>query len=75
MKKIKLQMLLISLIYVAWVVAFSVLSKSVLHIQSRAMEKGVLIAVQVVFIVVIWRLWRKLIAEMKSENEERNRPN
>lgn len=75
MKKIKRQMLLISLIYVAWVVAFSMLSRSVLHIQSRATEKGVLIGVQVVFVVVIWRLWRKLIAEMKRQNEEGNRPN
>lgn len=75
MKKIKQQMLLISVIYVVWVVAFSVMSTSVFHIQSRATVKGVLIAVQVVFIVVIWKLWRKLIAEMKRENEERNRPN
>ena len=75
MKKIKQQMLLISLIYVVWVVAFSMLSRSVLHIQSRATEKGVLIGVQVVFVVVIWRRWRKLIAEMRRENEEKNRPN
>lgn len=68
-------MLLVSLVYLVWVVAFSVLSTSVLHIQSKATVKGVLIAVQVVFMVMMWKLWRKMIAESIRENEEKNRPN
>jgi hypothetical protein len=72
MKKIQRWMLIATILYIVWLISFIIYSPAVLNVHYRSWTKGILLAVQVLYIVIMWKLCRRWITAAIKEKEDKN---
>ncbi len=62
-------MLIALILYILWVIGFIAFGDQYFVHGNKALSKMILVAGQLVFLFIIWRLWRRLILAAKEEQK------